>query len=46
MSYKKIWAHAQLRGASMKIFGELEGLKKGQVDAYQEESENEISFIK
>ena len=41
---QKNWTRAQLRGASMKFFGESEGLRKGQVDVYQEESENELIF--
>ena len=45
MSYKKIWTRAKLRGACMKIFGESEGLRKGQVDVYQEESRNKLILM-
>ena len=44
-SYRKIWAHARLREALVEIFWESEGLRKGQVDVFQEESENELILI-
>ena len=43
--YKKIWTWAQLRRASIKIFWESGGLKKGQVDACQGESEKKMILI-
>ena len=44
--YKKIWARVQLRGASIEIFLESEGLRKGQVNMYQGEPGNEMILIK
>ena len=44
-SYRKIWTRERLREALVKIFWKSEGLRKGQVDVFQEESENELILI-